>query len=91
MKCKLKDFQQTKEIASIETNDNLFFLYADEGSFHKTNLKKLVRGNTVSIEGIDLNSEDYIVGPGTITNIYTGDHKLLYAAKKSRLSLKNYL
>ena len=87
IKCKLKNFQQTKKVACIETEDDLFFLYADKGKFNKDNLKKLVAGDTILIDGIDPENDCSIVGPGTITNMYNYKHKPLYTAKKTRLSL----
>lgn len=88
---KLKEIQQMETGISIETKEDLFFLYADKGRFNKTNLKKLLVGRTIFIEGVDLESEDYITGPGIITKVYNENHKLLYTAKKPRSSLKNYL
>ncbi len=86
IRCRLKDFQQTNGIACIETKEDLFFIYAEDGKINANKLKSAI-GNTIFIEGIDLNDEYCMVGSVAITNIYNNDYKPLYTAKKPISSL----
>jgi len=62
IRCKLKDFQQTHGIACIETKEDLFFIYADDGKINLNKLKMAV-GSTILIEGIDPKDECFMVEP----------------------------
>ena len=86
IKCRLKNFQQIEKVVCIETGDDMSFLYANKGKFNEKNIKKLLIGDEILIEGIDLEDECCIVGPGTITRIYNSNHRPIYTDIKPRLS-----